>query len=94
MLAFAFIRWRAESIDSGPPIKRIYAPMTSRKLDEIASDIDDASRVVEELQVDPDTDGDEKLAELHKTLEHATDTIEEIDEKEDAGSTTTPRLKR
>ena len=57
--------------------------MKSRKFDDLASDIDDASTVVEELQVDPDADGDEKLDELHKTLEHATDMIEEIGEKDD-----------
>ena len=52
--------------------------MTSHKFDDVASDIDDASMVVEELQVDRDVDGDEKLDELHKTLEHATDMIDEI----------------
>jgi hypothetical protein len=55
--------------------------MTSRKLDELASNIDDASMVVEELQDDPDTDPHEKLEELHHTLEHASDTIDEIDNK-------------
>jgi hypothetical protein len=57
--------------------------MTSRKLDELASNIDDASTVVEELQVDPDADTDEKLDELHDTLEHASDTIDEIGDKEE-----------
>ena len=51
--------------------------MTTRKLDEIASTLDDASTVVEELQTDPG-DTDEKLDELHDTLEHASDTIDEI----------------
>ena len=57
--------------------------MTSRKLDELASNIDDASMVVEELQVDSDADTDEKLDELHDTLEHASDTIDEIGDKEE-----------
>jgi hypothetical protein len=56
--------------------------MTSRKLDEIASDIDDASTVVEELQVDPDADPGEKLDELQDILEHASDAIDEIDDQE------------
>ena len=57
--------------------------MTSRKLDEIASDIDDASTVVEELQVDPDADPGEKLDELQDILEHASDAIDEIDDQEE-----------
>jgi outer membrane murein-binding lipoprotein Lpp len=52
--------------------------MSSRKLDELASDIDDASTTVEELESDHDTDTDEKLDELHKTLEHASDTVDEL----------------
>lgn len=55
--------------------------MTSRTLDELASSIDDASLVVEELQDDPVNDPHEKLEELHDTLEHASDTIDEIDNK-------------
>lgn len=43
--------------------------MSSRKLDELASDIDDASITVEELQDPPDTDTDGKLDDLHTTLE-------------------------
>jgi hypothetical protein len=57
--------------------------MTSPRFGELASDIDDASTVVEELQADHDADGGEKLDELHKTLEHATDIIDEIDEKDE-----------
>lgn len=59
--------------------------MTSRKFDDLASDIDDASTVVEELQNDHDADKSEKLDELHETLEHASDMVDEIgdnDEKE------------
>ena len=57
--------------------------MTSRKFDDLASDIDDASTVVEELQTDHAADDGEKLDELHKTLEHATDMIDEIGEKDE-----------
>jgi hypothetical protein len=59
--------------------------MTSHELAELASDIDDASTVAEELQDNHDADQGEKLDELHKTLEHAADMIDEIvdrDEKE------------
>jgi len=57
--------------------------MSSRKLDELASDIDDATITVHELQDDHDHDRDEKLDELDKTLEHASDTIEDLEDKED-----------
>jgi hypothetical protein len=59
--------------------------MISREIEELASDIDAAATVVEELQDDHDADEVEKLDELHTTLEHAADTIDEIvdqDEKE------------
>ena len=52
--------------------------MAPRKLDKIASDLDDASTVVEELQDDPKHDPGEKLEELHKTLEDASDTMDEL----------------
>jgi uncharacterized phage infection (PIP) family protein YhgE len=52
--------------------------MASRKVDELASDLDDASTVVEELKDEPETDAEEKLDELQETLKRATDTIEEI----------------
>ena len=54
--------------------------MSSRKLDELATDVDDASTTVEELQHDFHHDAHEKLDELHKTLEDASDTIDELDE--------------
>jgi hypothetical protein len=53
--------------------------MTSRKIDEVATDIDDASTVVEELQEDPYVDTNDKLDELHDTLEHASDALEDVD---------------
>jgi hypothetical protein len=52
--------------------------MTAHEFDELASDIDDASMVAEELQDDHDADRGEKLDELHKTLEHAAEMIDEI----------------
>ena len=57
--------------------------MSSRKLDELATDIDDASLTVEELQDVPDTDMSEKLDELHKTLEDASDTIDELHDEDE-----------
>ena len=56
--------------------------MSSRKLDELATEIDDASMTVEELQSDPDTDADEKLEELHETLDKASDTIDDLEDND------------
>jgi hypothetical protein len=55
--------------------------MSSRKLDELATDIDDAKIAVNELQDDPDTDRDEKLDELDQTLEHAADEIDDLEKE-------------
>jgi hypothetical protein len=64
-------------------IPRKGLPMSSRKLDELATDIDDASLTVEELQYAPAADAHEKLDELHDTLEDASDTIDDlVDEDE------------
>ena len=52
--------------------------MSSRKLGELATDIDDASDTVEELQHAPAPDAPEKLAEVHKTLEEASDAIDDL----------------
>jgi hypothetical protein len=57
--------------------------MSSRKLAELATDVDDASLTVEELQDEPDVDAHEKLDELHKMLENASDTIDELESKDD-----------
>ena len=57
--------------------------MTSDDFDELASDIDDASMVAEELQEDHDADAGEKLDELHERLEHASDMIDEIADKDE-----------
>ena len=53
--------------------------MPSRKLDELATDIDDAAETVEELQNDPDTDAQEKLDEIHQMLDNASDTIDDLE---------------
>jgi hypothetical protein len=55
--------------------------MPSRKLDELAADIDDAFTVVEELQNEPDVQAPEKLDELHETLDEASDTIDELEDQ-------------
>jgi D-mannonate dehydratase len=57
--------------------------MSSRKLDEIATDVDDASTIAEELQGDPGVETDEKLDELHEALEHASDTIDELESEDE-----------
>ena len=52
-----------------------------RKIDEVATDIDDASTTVEEMQINPEHDADtaSKLDELHDALEHASDALDEIE---------------
>ena len=45
--------------------------VSSRKLAELASDIDEAETVVEELEAEPDRDVPEKLDELKGALEDA-----------------------
>ena len=57
--------------------------MSVRKLDALATDVDDATTTVEELQGDLGVDAHEKLDELHKTLEDASDTIDELEENEE-----------
>ena len=52
--------------------------MSSRKLGELATDIDDASDTVEALQQAPAADAHEQLDELCKTLEDASDTIDDL----------------
>ena len=56
--------------------------MSSRKLEELASDVDDAATVVEELQFEPDVDASEKLGELKKTLEDASETLDELHDED------------
>ena len=57
--------------------------MSSRKLNEVASDVDDAAMVVEELQAEPDIDASEKLDEVKRALEDASDAIDELQDEED-----------
>ena len=57
--------------------------MSSRKLEELASDVDDAATVVEELQAEPEGDASEKLGELEKTLENASDTLDELHDEDE-----------
>ena len=57
--------------------------MSSRKLEELASDVDDAAEVVEELQAEPEVDASERLDELKKTLEDASDTLDELHDEDD-----------
>lgn len=57
--------------------------MSSRKLDELASDVDDAATVVEELEAEPGVDAFEKLSELKKALEDASDTLDELHDEDE-----------
>lgn len=60
--------------------------MTPRNIDQAAADIDDASDTIEELQAEPDVDVSDKLEEVHETLAHASDALdEERDDEEDPG---------
>ena len=56
--------------------------MSVRKLDALATDVDDATTTVEELQGDLGVDAHEKLDELHKTLADASDTIDELEDEQ------------
>jgi len=57
--------------------------MSSRKLDQLASDVDDASTVVAELQAEPADDASEKLDELKRTLEDASETVDELHDEDE-----------
>lgn len=57
--------------------------MSSRKLDELATDVDDAVEVVEELQAEPEVDVSEKLSELKETLDDASDALDELNDEGD-----------
>jgi hypothetical protein len=54
--------------------------MSSRKLDELATDVEDATRVVEELQDEPNVNTKDRLEELSEKLEDAADAIDELEE--------------
>lgn len=60
--------------------------MTSRIIDELASHIDDASQVVDELQSGSSTDSGEKLQELQDALKEASNSIEEMVDPTDKDS--------
>ena len=53
--------------------------MSNRKLDELATDVDDATSVVEELQDDPGISAQDKLEELHDKLEQASAAIDVLE---------------
>jgi hypothetical protein len=55
--------------------------MSNRTLDELATDVEDATSVVEELQNDPGLDTQDKLGELHDKLEQASDAINELEDR-------------
>ena len=55
--------------------------MSSRKLNELANDVDEAATVVEELQAEPDVDVSEKLEELKTALEDASDVLDELQDE-------------
>jgi len=55
--------------------------VSNRKLDELSSDVEDATRIVDELQDAPGVNTKDKLEELSETLEHATDSIDELEER-------------
>lgn len=59
--------------------------MTSRNINEAATDIDDASITVDELRAQPNLDVEttDKLDELRETLEHASDKLDEVGEGDD-----------
>jgi hypothetical protein len=57
--------------------------MSSRTLNQLASDVDDAAMVVEELQAEPEVDASEKLEELKRTLEDASDALDDLEDEED-----------
>jgi hypothetical protein len=53
------------------------------KLDKLATDLDDASTILDELRHDPERDAQEKLDELHETLTHASDTLDNLEDEHD-----------
>jgi len=55
--------------------------MPHRKLDELATDIEDAKRIVDELQDAPTVDTEDKLDELREKLDEATASIDELEER-------------
>jgi hypothetical protein len=54
--------------------------MATRRLAELATDIEDAKRLVEELQDAPAVDTSTKLDDIHDKLEDAITIIDELEE--------------
>lgn len=52
--------------------------MASRKLNELATDLDDAVELVEELQEHVQPNPEEKLNDLHQKLEKASDNADDV----------------
>jgi outer membrane murein-binding lipoprotein Lpp len=55
--------------------------MSNRTLDELATDVEDATSAVEELQDDPGINTQDKLGELHDKLEQASEAIDRLEER-------------
>jgi hypothetical protein len=55
----------------------------TEKLDKLATDVDDAFTIVEELRDDPARDTEEKLDEVHETLTHASETLEKLEDEDE-----------
>jgi len=55
--------------------------MSNRTLDELATDVEDATRVLEELQDDPRINTQAKLEEIHDKLEQASEAINELEDR-------------
>jgi hypothetical protein len=53
--------------------------MSNRTPDELATDVEDARSVLEELQDDPSIDTQDKLRELHDKLEQASEAIDRME---------------
>ena len=55
--------------------------MSNRTLEELATDVEDATSVLEELQDDPGLNTQDKLGELHDKLEQASQAIERLEDR-------------
>jgi ElaB/YqjD/DUF883 family membrane-anchored ribosome-binding protein len=53
--------------------------VSNRKLDELATDVDDATSVLEELLDEPSISTQDKLEELHDKLEQASEAIDVLE---------------
>jgi hypothetical protein len=55
----------------------------SEKLDKLATDVDDAATILDELRDDPDRDTCEKLDELDDTLTQVSETVARLEDEDD-----------